>query len=205
MGKRQIADMQPSELVVTLIISEIAAIPIQDSRQPVFSAVAAIFTLTAFELITAFLSLKSSLINNLTNGKSAMIIKNGEILQHRLKKMRVTVADIIELLREQGIFDISEVSYAYLETNGKLSVLQKPFFRPARYGDVKRCEIETDGCPSLVISDGTLLRRGLEDIVTDENTVRRLLENRGLSIEDVFIMTLDDYENCVVIEKEKNL
>ncbi len=204
MGKRQIADMQPTELVVTLLISEIAAIPIQDSSQPVLSAVVAIFTLTAFEIILALLSLKSSLINNLTNGKSAVIIKNGRILQHRLKKLRITVADLVEMLRVQGIFDINEVSYAILETNGNLSVLQKLAYRNARYIDVKEIAEENDGCPILVVSDGTILNRGIKDLETSRKNILETIEKEGYKLENILLMTLNSLGETVIIEKEKN-
>ncbi len=203
MGKRQIADMQPTELAVTLLISEIAAIPIQDSSQPVLTAVSAIFALVSFEFIMAYLTLKSNLINNLTNGKSAVIIKRGRILQHRMKKLRLTVDDLVEMLREQGIFDIREVSYAIFETNGKLSVLQKPQYRNAKVGDVSKAKKEKDGCPILIISDGSFVKRGLDDLEIEQSDVIKLLNKRGCMLKDVMIMTLDCYGEMVVIEKEK--
>jgi len=202
MGKRQIADMQPSELVVTLLISEIAAIPIQDTTQPVLSAVVAIFTLTSFEMIMAFITLKSNFINNIANGKSAVIIKDGKILQHRLKKLRLTVADLVEMLRVQGIFDIGEVEYAVFETNGNLSVLQKPYYANVKLGDIKNCKNEGGAYTALVVSDGKLLKRGIEDVDSDINEVMRILKIRGIELKDVFIMTLDTNGKVTVIEKE---
>ncbi len=203
MGKRQIGDMQPAELVVTLLISEIAAIPIQDASQPVLSAVLAISALVALEILLTVLTLKSSIINNLTNGKSAIIIKDGVILQKQLRKMRVTVADLVELLRQQGIFDIREVSYAVLETNGTLSVLQKPDKRPANVGDVKGEPQDKSAFPALIISDGKIVKRGLEDIDVSEKKVLSLLKKSKLTPDDIFIMTLDVLGNQVIIKKDE--
>lgn len=205
MGKRQIGEMQPAELVVTLLISEIAAIPIQDSSQPVLSAVLAIGALTALEIAITFLTLKCRLLNDLTNGKSAIIIKDGVILQSRLKKLRVTVSDLMELLRQQGIFDVREVSYAVLETNGSLSVLQKPDRRNASVADVKGEPQDIGSYPALVVSDGETVRRGMNDIDVTEQYVLKQLESAGVDLADVFIMTLDKLGNRVIIKKEHSL
>ena len=200
MGKRQIADMQPTELVVTILISEIAAIPIQDASRPVLSAVIAIFALVALEIALAVLSMKSAFFNSITNGKSAVVIEDGVILQDRLKKMRVTVADLVELLRVQGIFDISEVSYAILETNGNLSVLQKPYYRTPRAGDLNVAE-EDHGCPALIVSDGTFMKRGLNDAHFTEEQVLKILRTKQITVEEIFLMTLDRDGNSVIVKK----
>lgn len=201
MGKRQIGDMQPSELVVTLLISEIAAIPIQDSSQPIISAVVAIFAIVSLEIILTVITLKSNFMNNITNGKSAIIIKNGIIMQKEMKKMRLTVADLIEMLRQQGIFDLREVSYAIFETNGTLSVLQKPYYRTARLGDLGSQDTESQYCPSLVISDGVYMQRGMSEINVTKDAVDKILQKRKLSAKDVFIMTMDEALNVVIIER----
>ena len=201
MGKRQIGDMQPSELVVTLLISEIAAIPIQDSSQPITTAIVAIFSLVSLEIILAVLTLKSSLINDIVNGKPAVIIKDGKIIQHRLKRLRITNSDLFELLHSQGVFDLSEVSYAIIETNGTLSVMQKPMFRTARICDITKNAHEQNNYPSLVVSDGKFVKRGLEDVGFTKEFVLNCLHERGLDLKDCFIMTLDTKENVYIVKK----
>ncbi len=202
MGKRQIGEMQPAELVVTLLISEIAAIPIQDSSQPVLSAVLAISALAALEIIITVITLKSSFLNNLTNGKSAVVINRGVINQRLLKKLRVTVADLVELLRQQGIFDIRDVYCAVLETDGGLSVLQKPNKQGATVDDVKGNFHDFGGYPSLVVSDGEIVKRGLDDVGITKEDIEIKLKKSGTSLCDVFIMTVDEKGNAVVIKKE---
>jgi len=201
MGKRRIGDMQPSDLVVTLLISEIAAIPIQDPSNPLLIAIISVLVLVVLEIIMSVLSMKSVFINALTNGNSVMVIKDGRIDQRNMKKLRITVQDLVELLRMQGIFDISEVEYAVLESNGSLSVMQKSKFQPARIGDVRK---EPPKCryPSLVISDGKVLRQGLEVIGKTKSDVYDILNSKRISKENVFIMTLDAKGNTVIIEKE---
>lgn len=201
MGKRQIGDMQPAELVVTILISEIASIPIQDTTQPIIVSIVAIFALVAFEIALTVLTMKSNTLNNITNGKSALIIKEGKILQPQLKKMRLTVADLLELLRGQNIFDLSEVSYAVLETNGTLNVLQKPQYRPARVMDCAKVT-EPDSYPSLVISDGKILKRGMQDVGISKTQIDKILSSKHIKRSDVFIMTIDRFNNAVIIKKE---
>lgn len=202
MGKRQIGDMQPAELVVTILISEIAAVPIQDTSQPIIVSIVAIFALVAFEIILTILTMKSNVLNNITNGKSAFVIKDGRILQSQLRKMRLTIADLLELLRSQNIFDLNEVSYAILETNGTLNVLQKPEYRPARVMDCTK-SLEPDSCPCLVISDGKMLKRGMEEVEITPEEISKLLSAKHTNENDVFIMTVDKFKNTVIIKKEK--
>ena len=109
MGKRQIGDMQPNELAITLLISEIAAIPLQDSSQPVLNGIVAIFMLVIIEIFISVLAMKSLKIRKLMSGNSAVIIKNGVIDQQAMKKVRLTVIDLVELLRGQNIFKIENI------------------------------------------------------------------------------------------------
>ena len=125
MGKRQIGDMQPNELVITLLISELAAIPLQDTGQPLLFGITAIFMLVVLEISMSVLAMKSKTFRRLTSGKSVVVIKNGEVDQAAMKSVRMTVLDLVELLRGQNVFDISTVAFAVLEVNGDLSVLLK--------------------------------------------------------------------------------
>ncbi len=203
MGKRQIGDMQPSDLVVTLLISEIAAIPIQDPANPILISVISIFVLVTLEIILSVIIMKSGFVNKITNGQSAIVIKDGKILQKQLKRLRVTVPDIIELLRAQGIFDINEVSFAILESNGSLSVLQKPYYRNAKAGDVCK-PTDSDSYPSLVISDGKFMKRGLKDIGVSKVEVEKILNSKCLKPQEVFIMILDSCGDSTIIKKGEN-
>ena len=106
MGKRQIGDMQPNELAVTLLISEIAAIPLQDNSQPVLNGIVAIFMLVIIEIFLSVITMKSVKFRKLMSGNSAIVIKNGVIDQKAMRKVRLTVIDLIELLRGQGVFYI---------------------------------------------------------------------------------------------------
>lgn len=200
MGKRQIGEMQPNELVVTLLISEIAAIPLQDTSQPILNGVVAIFMLVILEILISVISMKSLFMRKIMNGKSAVIIKNGVIDQQMMKSVRMTVLDLVELLRGQNVFDISTVAFAVLEVNGNLSVLLKSSEQPATAADLN---VKKDKAllPLPVISDGKIIKESLEAIGTDECAVRKML--KGDNVSDIFLMTMDRDGNHSIIKQRK--
>ncbi|MCI8361015.1 MAG: DUF421 domain-containing protein [Clostridiales bacterium] len=200
MGKRQIGDMQPNELVITILISEIAAIPIQDINAPVVNGIIAIFMLVVLEILISFLSMKSAHARQLINGKSAVIVKDGQMDQKLMKQMRVTVADLMEVLRIQNVFHIDQVAYAILETNGKLSVLLKPENQPATAEDLDKHPAD-DGIPALVINDGTLLKEGIQLAGTNREAVDQILKCQRLTYKEVFLMTMDKTGKHYIVKK----
>ena len=200
MGKRQIGDMQPGELVTTLLISEIAAIPLQDSSQPVLFGATAIFTLAAIELVFSLISMKSLAFRKLLSGKSAVIIKNGRLDQTQMKKLRMTVLDLIELLRAQNIYDISTVDYAVLETNGSLNVLLKPEEMPATVKDLN-LKAEKKALFLPVVCDGLIIKESLSALEINIKDIEKLLKKNNAKIEEVFLLSLDRLGNLTLIKK----
>ena len=200
MGKRQIGEMQPNELVVTLLISEIAAIPLQDTSQPILDGVVAIFTLVILEIIISVTAMKSIIVRKLMNGKSAVIIKNGVVDQQAMKNVRMTVLDLVELLRGQNVFDISTVAFAVLEVNGNLSILLKSSEQPATSGDLKLNK-EAAVLPLPVISDGKLINESLKALETDSVKIKKILDDNDTVIENVFLMTMDRDAKFTLIKK----
>ncbi len=201
MGKRQIGDMQPGELVVTLLISEIAAMPLQDTDQPILFGVSAIFTLVTLEIMVSLLSLKSFFIRKLISGKSVILIKDGIIDQRELKKVRMTVLDLVEMLRNQQVFDISTVSFAVLETGGNLSVLLKSKSQPATVGDIKVQKAPAE-LPLPVISDGKILAESVKSLGVTRQEIIRRLSKKGMRPSDVMLMTLDSGGAEIIVKKE---
>lgn len=200
MGKRQIGDMQPSELVITLLISEIAAIPLQDTDQPVMNGVVAIFMLVILEILISVLAMKSFFIRKMISGKSVVIIKNGEIDQDAMRRVRLTVLDLVELLRGQEVFDISTVAFAVLEVNGELSVLLKSGAKTVTLDDIDKAR-EPAGLSLPVITDGKVVNESLTALQTDSAELERRLAKEKLSSQEVFLMTLDRYGNSCIIRK----
>lgn len=204
MGKRQIGDMQPGELVITLLISEIAAIPLQDVNQPIASGIIAIFMLVVLEILLSVFAMKSFFIRKALSGRSAVVIKNGEIDQSAMRRVRMTVIDLIELLRGQDVFDISTVAYAVLEVNGNLSVLLKSEHRGATAGDIGAKQ-KPDGLPLPVISDGRIVDESLRSLQIDRKRIYAILASSGISPRDIFMMTLDRFGNTnIVVKKGEN-
>lgn len=201
MGKRQIGDMQPNELVITLLISEIAAIPLQDSQQPIFVGVAAILVLVFIEIIISILSMKSFYIRRLLNGRSVVIIKNGTIDQNAMRNVRMTVIDLIELLRDKDVFDISDVAFAVLEVNGNLSVLLKKDIQPVTPKDIELNVNETN-LPLPVISDGKIIYESLKSLQITPQKLNKMLKHHKVSPKEIFLMTLDRDGNQTIINKD---
>ncbi len=201
MGKRQIGDMQPSELVITLLISEIAAIPLQDKDQPVLHGIVAVFMLVILEISVSALTLKSFFMRKMLSGKSVVIIKNGTVDRQAMRDVRMTVLDLIELLRGQNVFNIEDVSFAVLEANGNLSVLLKGKKQPATAEDLK-IKNKPDALPLPVISDGEIIFESLDALSINKQTVTDILNANNSRIKDVFLMTLDRDGKYNIINKE---
>ena len=199
MGKRQIGEMQPNELVITLLISEIAAIPLQDTSQPILNGVVAIFMLVILEIIISVITMKSLYVRKIMNGKSAVIIKNGVIDQNMMRQVRMTVLDLVELLRGQNVFDISTVAYAVLEVNGNLSVLLKSSEQPVTVKDID-IKKEKATLPLPVISDGKIIRESLDALEISEEDIKSTVKKNSSDIKDVFLMTMDRYGETSLIK-----
>lgn len=202
MGKRQVGDMQPGELVITILISEAAATPLENTDQPILIGIVAIFSLVIMEVLTSVITMKVFPIRKIINGRSAILIANGKLNQRSMKNLRITVPDLLELLREQGIFDIGEVSYAVMETDGQLSVLQKCSYQPLTEELQKNPE-NGDKMPFLIISDGCLLRDGLRLSGLSEEKLKKILKDKHLAKKDVFMMTADETGAYSIVEKER--
>ena len=126
MGKRQISDMQPSELVVTLVVSDIASLPMQNTSQPLLSGVIPVMVLVALEILTSVIMMKSRRFRRLVCGNPVVVIEDGKLLQGQLRRLRMTTEDLFAQLRQQNIFSLADVQYCIVETNGMVSVLEKP-------------------------------------------------------------------------------
>ena len=203
MGKRQIGELQPSELVITILLSEIAAIPMQDTDIPLLNSVVAVLLLVAFEIISSVISMKSRGARRLLEGNAVTVIRDGRIDQKEIKRLRYTVDDLLTALRQKDVFDISTVGYAVLETNGKLSVMLKPD-ENALTAKTLRLSLPA-GMPCLVISDGKVIREHYDDCNMNDRELKRLLRAKGMAVEDVLIMTVDRDRNAVIVEKEKKI
>ena len=201
MGKRQIGQLQPSELVITILLSQIAATPMQDNDLPMLNTVVAILVLAGAEIILSLIGLKSKKVRTLLEGEPVVLIDDGTLDPVQLKRLRYTVDDVAEALRQKNIFDISQVQYAIAETNGALSVMLKPDCSPLTAAAAGKT-LPDNGMPIPVISDGKMLPEGLERLGLSEKQLEKKAGKSGLPIEKIFYMTVDKNGNTVVIGKE---
>lgn len=201
MGKRQIGDMQPNELVVTLLISEIAAIPLQDSDQPVLYGITAIFILVFLEILSSVLSMKSFFIRKILNGSSIVIIKNGTIDQKAMKQLRITVLDLVEMLRVQDVFDVNEVAFAVIEVNGNLSVLLKKEEQAVKIKDIEENNSSVT-MPLPVICDGIIIKESLASLDISKNKFLKILKSQNINSKNIFLMTMDKKQEYNIIKKD---
>lgn len=177
MGKRQLGELQPSELVVTLLLSDLAAVPMQENGLPLLNGVLPILVLVSLELLLSGAMLKIPLLSRLVGGSPVPIIRDGMIDATALRKLRMTVEDLNESLRQQEIFDIKRVQYAIAETNGHISA----FCYPDEPADAAMAVV--------VISDGSLCDWGLELCGLSEASLERYLRRKGCEREEVFLLT----------------
>ena len=153
MGKRQLGELQPSELVVTILISNIAAIPVEDSSVPMILGIVPIFTLVCLDVIVSAVMLKFPKFRKLMIGSPRVIMSEGVIMQKEMKRLRYTVDDLVEAMREEQIFDITEIWYAIVETTGKIHFLKKKDCQNAEKADIN-CGGSSSDPPAVIIRDG---------------------------------------------------
>ena len=203
MGKRQIGELEPSELVLTLIISDLAAVPMQDFGIPLVYGVLPIVTLLCLSMILSFCNLKSVRFRSLLCGQPAMIIREGRLVQRAMAKNRFTVDELYEQLRGQGITDLANVKYAILETSGKVSVL--PYTKDSPMTPkVMGAEVSDDvTLPVLLINDGHVMSENLRQSGYNETWLTKQLQERRLaSPKEVFLLTVDETGSVTCVAKE---
>ena len=201
MGKRQISDMQPSELVVTLVVSDIASLPMQNTSQPLLSGVIPVLVLVSLEIAASALMMKSRLFRRLICGNPVVVIEDGKLLQKQLKRLRMSAEDLFAQLRQQDIFSIDEVQYCIVETNGSISVLEKPQNRVPTAQDLG-VTIDDKKLEAVVVCDGELLDDGLKLCSGSRMQVDNILQENNAKLSEVFILTLDGNGKYNLIAKE---
>ena len=202
MGKRQIGELQPSELVITILISEVASLPMQDNSIPILNSIIPLFVLVSFEIILAALSLKSHKLRTVIQGHPVIVIRNGKIDIEALRKLRLSVNDLISALRQKDIFELSEISYAIFETNGKLSVLLKPANKNATAADLNLSP-EDNGMPFAVICDGKINNNAAKEVKMSKEEINRIITKHNSEIKKILIMTVYPNKKSHIIKKEQ--
>lgn len=197
MGKGEIAEMNSFDLVITLLIAEVAAIPMENNNIPIINGIAAVTGLVVMQIVISSLALKSRTIRVLLSGKPSIIIDKCEINYKELKKERITIDELLEQLRILGYFKISDVKYAILETDGSLSVLPSSSYNSTPHR-------EFNHLPLSLILDGRVIKHNIELINKDMNWLLKVLKSNDIkNIKDVLICVLDENDE-VFIQQKKN-
>ena len=185
MGKRQIGEMEPAEFVVTMLVANLAAIPMQDGAIPLYSGLVPILTVLGMELVLSGL----------------ILIDNGKILQENLKSARINLDELTGQLRAKDVLDIRTVQFAILETSGDLSVFPYPKEKPASAKDAGE-QATGQHLPVTVVEDGYLSRENLERAKKDEKWLEKVLSQHNCGIQDTFLLTVDESGQVVWLGKE---
>lgn len=200
MGKRQLGELQPSELVVTILISNIAAIPVEDSSVPMIMGIIPILTLVCIDVIMSGIMLKSTRIRKLMIGSPRIIISEGEILQNEMRQLRYTVDDLTEAMRDQQIFDISQIHFAIVETTGKINFLLKKDYQSAEKQDVNAGG-STQNPPSVIIRDGVVDKQQLNLLGLGEGWLKKILRDNDVTEKNVFLLMSESGGKYTMIKK----
>lgn len=202
MGKRQLGELRISELIVTLMISEIAVQPICDRNKPLLYAVIPMLLLLSAEVLVSYVTLKSPKIKKLLYGSSATLIKRGKLCQKELKRNRIEVSELFSELRQKGYALLSEIYYVILEENGKLSVFPRSCDAPLTPSDVSVSTHE-EGIDRLLIEDGKIDIRELAALGWDEKRLNDEIKRTGIPIDEIFLMTANDSGKVSCIRRAK--
>ncbi len=202
MGKRQLGQLQPGELVVTILISEIAATPITDSTQPILNTAISLMLLASFEIFSSLLSRRSVRFRYICDGKPITLIKNGKLIQKNLKMLRFTIDDVLSALRQKDIFDICDIEYAVVETNGTLSVLLKQNKQPLTQETYESPKKRTDA-PCVIVIDGRIIESSVRDTPVTLDEIKRKIKNDKIELKDILLLTVTKGKKFFTITKEE--
>ena len=201
MGKRQLGELQPEELVSTILISNLASISIESEEVPITASLIPLFLIAALELLGSMLSFRSQKFFNLMSGRPKTVILNGQIDQNALRMLRLTTADLMEALRGKDIFDPRDVSYAIIETNGTLSAALRPERQPATLADLHLAAQQTQATIPFVL-DGQVLEDNLRTCGKDRAWLERTAQANALLPGEILLLIGNDTEDYFLLKKE---
>lgn len=202
MGKRQLGELELSDLVVTLLLSEVAALPIADHNMPLSNGLFPVLLILSLEIICTFLKNKIPLLKKMMEGKPSILICRGQLDQKELAKMRLSIEELLGECRLQGYSDLRDIYYAILEQDGQLSIIPRAAKQPLCAEDVD-IKIPEHGLAHPIILDGRINDNHLRMIGKDRAWLEKECRRRGTPRKDVFFMTIDDEGEIMLIPREK--
>lgn len=203
LGKRQIGELEPSELAITILISELAAIPMQDSAQPLATGLVPIVVLLALGLLMSVCSIASPVFRRILCGKPSIIIENGRMNQREIRRLRLSVDEIAEELRLKNVTSIQSVRYGIIETNGQMSIILNEGDQPLIRRDLHITTCSPSPLTYTLIANGHLIHANMRRIGLSRTDLMKELEKRNIRrVADVFYMAQDMDGNVRVIRNE---
>ncbi len=202
MGKRQVGELKPHELVITILISAIAVIPLEENSMPLANCLVPILLFVSLEIIMSVISMKSLWFRNILQGRPIFIIRQGKLDQKKLKQLRLTMDDVVDALRQKDIFDISQVEDAVIETNGSISVLPKAEYQPITASDIN-LSVKEKGMPVAIVIDGKAVNEYFNEYKLKDSEIELVLQTVNKDAEKIMLLTIDDDGNTYLIDKEK--
>ncbi len=204
MGKAELSELQPYELVILIMVAELASISMERVEMPFINGVVAIFTLVFLQVIVSFITLKSEKARAIICGKPSILIENGKIVERELKSLRLNINDLIEQLRIKDFPNIDDVEFAILETNGDLSVIPKASKRPLTPSDMN-IDVKKEALPISLIIDGKINEGNLNKTSVDFNWLYKELKKHNIDdINKVLYASIDQDQNLSLHLKNKN-
>ncbi len=201
MGKREIGQLQPYELAITLIISELVTLPMEDTSVPLISGIIPVFTITITQVALSYFTTKSQWLQDFISGKYTIVIENGKMIQKNMLKQKYNITELLEQLRINGVVKVDDVQYAILETSGQLSVILKASKQPVT-AEQMLVMTEYEGLPINIILDGKVVKENLESANITVYDIEKRLESEELSIKDVFYANVNEKGEFYIQKKE---
>ncbi len=203
MGKRQIGELKPHELVITVLVSQVASIPLEGNSMPLANMFVPILIFVSFEIIVSVISMKSLNFRNLIQGRPMFVIRNGKIDEKQMKRLRFTIDDLIDAIRQKDVFDVSTVQDAVIETNGSISVLQKAEEAPVTPKQLK-LSVDENSTPIAVVIDGKPVTEYFSTEKIKNSKIELVVNNENKDIKDIMLLTIDEDGNTYLIPKRGN-
>lgn len=202
MGKAELAEMEPFQLVVTLMLAELASLPMEDTDLPLLSGITALVTLLFIQVIISYISIKIPKFRLLVCGRPSVLINKGMINEKELRRLRITINDLMEQIRSKDYTSLSDIEYAVLEANGELSVIPKASKRPLTPEDIN-LNINEENMPITLIIDGLLYRKNLSQLNLSEKWLKEKLKKKNISdIKDVLFSYIDSNNKVHIYKKD---
>ena len=202
MGKRQLGELEITELITTLLISEIASLPIENPSIPVINAVIPLVTILTLEVILSVILLKCPRLKNVASARPSILIRHGKVDQGELQRIRISIDELVSEIRQSGLASLTDVDYAILEQNGKISVIPRRSAMPPNAADLQQ-EVSEDGIVHILIGDGRRNRYNLELLGLDDAWLFEQLRAKHLAEQDVFFLGIDDGGKLYWVPREE--